>query len=139
MTRLKVSEEVGDSISYIISNFNASDIPFLYDNYRYLAAKHDLKALKILKKEQLLECFLGGYEVLKALSIKDLKDNFSVKEHSTNMLLELKKVGEYYLAYAQVGDDYNSTYPYPLTEEQVLNLVNLGSWEIVNTKEVHHA
>lgn len=132
MTRLKVSEEVGDSISYIISNFNASDIPFLYDNYRYLASKHDLKALKILKKEQLLECFLGGYEVLKALSTNDLKDNFVVKEHSTNMLLEVRKVGEYYLAYLLFGDKPNHNYPYPLTVEQVLNLINISQWEIVS-------
>lgn len=136
MTKLKVTEDLSNSLEYIISHFNATEIDFLYENYRTLNQRIDLKALKFIKKEDLIRCFLDGFITLKALVSQDLQEFFVVKEHITNLTMDIHKVGEFFLAYKQVGDDYDSTYPYPFTEEQVLNLINTGSWEIVNVKEV---
>lgn len=136
MTKLKVTEEIGDSIFYIISHFNANEINFLYENYRTLNEKHNLFALKYIKKEDLIRCFLDGYIVLKALGEKDLGDSMTVFEPITNLTMDIHKVGEYYLGYSQIGDDYDSEFPFPYTVDMVLNLINTGSWEIVNKNEV---
>lgn len=135
-TKLKVSKDIANSLEYIISQFNATDIDFLYDNFRYLNENHNLFALKILKKEQVLECFLHGFITVEAYSEKDLADVFTVKEHLTKLLLRLRKIDNYYLAYIHEGVDINNDFPYPLTVEQVVDLINIGHWEIVNSNEV---
>lgn len=128
MTRIKVTEDIGNSLAYIISNYNTSELAFLYENPFVIPNKKHKKALEVMGIGQLFDAFTNGYEVVKALEYKDLPRFFKVKDHDNNVILECELMVDYILV-SGTGD--KDVPRFPCQKEQVLKLINDNTWEIL--------